>query len=1088
MIGASAVRPRILRSLAFSACLLGSACATTRPESAALLTATASSSGVVIEEVGEGSSLEKAGVRPGDLLLAWEREGGKGEIQTAFDWKWVETEQAPRGTVRLHGERHGVATSFEVPRGIWDAKARPWMAADLLQTYAEGRRQIEAGDIEAGVALWEPLVQRAEPTTTPGLRCWLLLQVSHAWSKKGQGDRARSALQAALAQAGDAQTRGALWEALGESYQYANEMAQAEASFRSALEAGETAWGESLLVARMLSRLGNLLRLQSRLDAATQLQGRALEIRQRWAPDSLEVVDSLHQLFALAYARKDRVAMSELFQRVWAIQERWPPDSLAMADTLGHLGTLEMDRNRFAEAAAALARAVAILERKAPESIQLATILARLGFVERILGDLESAEELLQRALAIRQKLAPESLGMAAILSNLGEIAQERGDLAAAAELFQLCVEIWAKAAPDGPEVAGSFNALGRVARLRGDLDEAWSLHHRALEISKRYPNRFLEAYSLRDLGMVAEARGDLELALDFHQRSLAIEERLAPGTIDEALALQQVGWLHHRAQRLNQAVQHLMRAVDALENQMGRLGGSQDLQANYRARYEEIYRSAIAVELERGHAAEAFHLVERSRARSFLTLLSERDLEFSSELPAALERSRRDNASRYDQTLRKLAQWTPAAGEEARETLHNELGRLRRERDEIAAEVRKASPRLAALREPQPLDLAAARKVLDSGTLALSYSVGKDQTALFAVTREGGLRVKILPIGEVQLRRDVEEFLKRVRSQEAPVDLARSLYGALIGPVADLVERSERVLILPDGPLHRLPFGALVRDKGGREQFLTEWKPLHSALSLTVYGTLRASEDEPSKAATTVVAFGDPRFSKDIATSGETGALIIRSPGLRSFDWAPLPYSRREVERIAEIYPGARLYLGENATEERAKAVAGEVRVLHFSTHGYLDDRTPLDSALVLTIPEGLPPGRDNGLLQVWEIFESVRLDADLVVLSACESALGRELSGEGLIGLTRAFQYAGARSVVATLWDVADQTTAELMARFHRHLAAGLSKDKALRAAQIELMREPVRITLASKQTIETDASAPYFWAAFQLFGDWR
>ena len=116
------------------------------------------------------------------------------------------------------------------------------------------------------------------------------------------------------------------------------------------------------------------------------------------------------------------------------------------------------------------------------------------------------------------------------------------------------------------------------------------------------------------------------------------------------------------------------------------------------------------------------------------------------------------------------------------------------------------------------------------------------------------------------------------------------------------------------------------------------------------------------------------------------------------------------------------------------------------------------------------------------------MRLDADLVVLSACESALGRELSGEGLIGLTRAFQYAGARSVVASLWDVADQTTAELMTRFHRHLATGLSKDEALRAAQIELIRESISITTANGQMMETDASAPFFWAAFQLFGDWQ
>ncbi|HEX7182638.1 MAG TPA: CHAT domain-containing protein, partial [Thermoanaerobaculia bacterium] len=288
--------------------------------------------------------------------------------------------------------------------------------------------------------------------------------------------------------------------------------------------------------------------------------------------------------------------------------------------------------------------------------------------------------------------------------------------------------------------------------------------------------------------------------------------------------------------------------------------------------------------------------------------------------------------------------------------------------------------------------------------------------------------------------------------------------------------------------------FGALVRDTAGRGQYLAEWKPLHTALSLTVYGALRASRGEPSRSAPAagqarLVAFGDPRYPKDLAPREPARDPVRRTlGGLRSFNWAALPYSRREVERIAETYPEARLYLGDEATEERAKSVGRDARILHFATHGYLDDRTPLDSALVLTIPEELLASQDNGLLQVWEIFESVRLDADLVVLSACESALGRELSGEGMIGLTRAFQYAGARSVVASLWSITDQVTAELMARFHHHYAAGLPKDEALRAAQIELIREPIRITTANEQALEMDASAPYFWAAFQLFGDRR
>jgi CHAT domain-containing protein len=151
-----------------------------------------------------------------------------------------------------------------------------------------------------------------------------------------------------------------------------------------------------------------------------------------------------------------------------------------------------------------------------------------------------------------------------------------------------------------------------------------------------------------------------------------------------------------------------------------------------------------------------------------------------------------------------------------------------------------------------------------------------------------------------------------------------------------------------------------------------------------------------------------------------------------------------------------------------------GSVRTLHFAVHGLLNERAPLDSALALTFPEQPAEGQENGLLHAWEILESVRVDADLVTLSACDSGLGQEMGGEGLVGLTRAFQVAGARSVLASLWSVSDASTAELMRRFYLQLAAGRSKDEALRRAQAEMLRAD-----GGKW------SHPFHWAAFQLVG---
>jgi CHAT domain-containing protein len=224
------------------------------------------------------------------------------------------------------------------------------------------------------------------------------------------------------------------------------------------------------------------------------------------------------------------------------------------------------------------------------------------------------------------------------------------------------------------------------------------------------------------------------------------------------------------------------------------------------------------------------------------------------------------------------------------------------------------------------------------------------------------------------------------------------------------------------------------------------------------------------------LVAFGDPRYP-----GAESGAQDPADPVLRDgvrLGWKlrPLPASRGEAQAIARLYPGAETFLGAAATEERAKSLPRDARYVHFACHGFVNDLFPLNSALALTIPETPTEGKDNGLLQAWEVFEGVRLDADLVTLSACGSGLGKEQAGEGLLGLTRAFQYAGARSVVASLWSVADDSTAQLMKRFYRELSRGRPKDEALRAAQMELINRSPRM------------SDPARWAAFQLFGDWR
>jgi CHAT domain-containing protein/Flp pilus assembly protein TadD len=694
-------------------------------------------------------------------------------------------------------------------------------------------------------------------------------------------------------------------------------------------------------------------------------------------------------------------------------------------------------------------------------------------------SDLEAAEGYHRRALALVEKLAPEGRETAFVLTSLGNLALLRGDFAAARTHLRRSQEIEEKMAPGSLRAAEGLESLARLEiDSGGDLAAAEASLRRVLAVSEqRAPESLGTSGLLRDLGEIAVRRGRLQEALALYRRALDLQSRLVPGSSGEAEMLHLLGRAERRAGRTQEGVRDLCRAIDVLDRQRARLGGTPEAKTSFEANLEDSYHACLEGLVDLGRPGEAFHVLERGRARSFLALLAERDLRLS-DLPPELAAERRRANAEYDRVQAELAPLSAGRDSAEIERLTGELRDLRTRQEEILARMRRESPRAAALQAPVPLDLAGSRAALDPGTVLLEYAVGRQKSWLFVVqpadAKGSGLSVFPLAIGAESLRSEVESF--RLLMKDPGSDLAelraqaRRLYSLLVRPAEPRIAGAKRILFSPDGPLHTLPFAALVR----RDEPLITWKPIHSVLSATVYAELtRARPKQRGPGEERLAAFGDPAYRSQ-APAGPADPEV-REAVRRGLVLTPLPFSSREVRDIAALYPQAQVYLGREATEERAKAIAPESHLIHFACHGVLDERFPLNSALALTLPEQPSEGRGNGLLQAWEIFESVRLDADLVTLSACDTALGREMAGEGLVGLTRAFQYAGARSVLASLWGVSDRSTALLMKRFYENLRSGKPKDEALRAAQIDQIRG-------------AEFSHPFHWAAFQLTGDWR
>ena len=875
-------------------------------------------------------------------------------------------------------------------------------------------------------------------------------------------------------------------EQRGAALEQKHDLAGAASAFHDAVGRRRQA-GQPIPEAEDLRRLGAIQLQQGEFDLSERSWKECLEIRRRLLPGSREEAVAWNGLGAVAFSRGDLRESERLYGRSLAIVEQVAPEGVEAARSAGNLGLVEYYRGDLERAEGLYRRALAIDEKIDPESEDVASPLNYLGVVAKNRGDFDSAEQFYRRALAIFEKKSPGSLSVAGMWNNLGVLAKERGDYSAAEDAQRKALEIRRRLAPDTFDVASSLNNLAELSLLRNDPDGAEPLLREALAIKeKTAPRSLFVATTLLALAEVHLRRTDLARAAEEARQVLEIRNQLAPGSLDQAEAFVVVAEVERAGGELEKAASDYKRAIEAIEEQRRKLGGTDMERAAFSGRSIGYYRDAVALLHDLKRDEEAFGLLERSRARELLSLIGRRDLHLDSSVSPDLlaERSRLD--SDYDRVQRQMGRIDPVARKEEADRLVARLFELRQRRSANDEKIWAASPRIRGMESPHTMSLSEARETLDPGMIVLSYSVGEKESLLFVFGsgKIPPLAVYELGAGREALQNEVGIFRNLILQERddpsarfAREEAGRRLFQRLVAPAAAAISGGKRILICPDGPLHLLPFGALSSGEAseGRRVFLAEWRPLHVAISVSMARELARRRGSIEAPASMLAAFGDPRPGSSPQTRGSEGAY--RSVAQRAQTLPAIPSSRQEVDSVALIFGDhAEKFVGPSATEERVTASATRARFLHLACHAVLDSRFPLDSALVLAPPEVEHPGSENGLLQAWEIYERLRMNADLVTLSACETALGKESGGEGLVGLVRAFQFAGARSVLASLWSISDRSTPALMAEFYRGIKARLPMDEALRRAQTASIRNSGR------------AAAPYFWSAFELQGDWR
>lgn len=750
------------------------------------------------------------------------------------------------------------------------------------------------------------------------------------------------------------------------------------------------------------------------------------------------------------------------------------------------------------------------------------------GHLARMHRDWEKARQHWEKAAASLEEFAPKSTFLAAVYNDLGVAAKNRNHYDLADHYYGQSADLYAAITPNSNKRANALYNRGSLARLQGRLVEAETFQRQSLQILEanrdQTPEKMFRRYTqLLFISMDRKNRDDVSRA------SVPALEWADRVTEDGAKAqlLNGLGAFFAETGALKEAEQHLLTVLDELKVKggekrelhralantnlglvhlnAGRLDEAQDALADGLGHLEEgtgyyAYNLRLQSEVARKQGAPEQGLALLTQALQTLpddttsgfdraSLLAEqaRCLMDLNDKRAA-ESVWTQAAQAYERQLDALGgnQFVQANFFMSAADSYRNLVRLHAERNDLEGAFRanerfrgpvlrrlfnglgrgvglNRSP-LQALRNQQWLDAEAVRRQLDPGTLLLSFCVLENETYVFALDRDRGLSMTTLPkAGRRPLSRQVEDYRKALRSVK-PNTLAdiqkrgRRLYGMLLEPLEERLLHAQRMVVCPDGLLSLLPFAALVRPGESATEwadipFLAKSLPIHTALSGTFYaGDIGRRDYRPDWTQEAVIqAFARPDHAAGL-------------------DLPDLPASSIEAANLAERFPSqTTIFEGRAANEHQVRQLEPDVDLIHFAGHALFDPDNPMNSALILT-----PDPRNDGKLATWEIQE-LNLNAELVVMSACETALGQDMGGEGLMGLTRSFQIAGAHSVVATLWRVEDQATSLFMDHFYTALSRGDSKDAALRFAQQTMIEHP-------------RFGHPNYWAAFQLSGDWQ
>jgi len=737
------------------------------------------------------------------------------------------------------------------------------------------------------------------------------------------------------------------------------------------------------------------------------------------------------------------------------------------------------------------------------------TTLSNIGVLYSDMGDYPKALEYVQQALSIEKSLGDQD-GLANSFRHIGQVYQKAGDSRKALEYYQQALPLL-RATGDRPGEAFTVAAISGIYGKLEEYQKSLESGQQALLLMRAVGSRSGQAGVLNNLGGVYKGLADYQKATESYLEALSLRKTVGDrdGEVVTYFNLASLEKAHGNLAEARRYYESGLTTQDSLRSAIA----SPELRATYFATRQAAYAGYInlLLRLEKSRPSEnlgrlAFETAENGRARSTLEMLRESHADIRQGAdPALLEKERSLTGRLTALSGRQVRLLSGKHTEEQAAAMQRDVDALETELQQVQAEIRKDSPRYAALTQPQPMTLSEVQSgVLDPSTVLLEYSLGPDASSLFVVTPDSlrtfelpkqeeidsaARRVyELLTVRNRRLKGETEAQRKaRIAQAERDYPEAASALTRMVLAPASAELKGKRLLVVADGALQYVPFGALP-EPGGTTPLIVEHEVV-SAPSATVMSAIRKEALSRKPARNLVAVLADPVFeANDPRVTGGGGDRSGAAPDVRleraavdtgvAEDGLHLPrlvFTRDEAKSIAGL-----AHRGFQALDFRANlatatsADLGSYRIVHFATHGLLNAEHPGLSGLVLSLVNEQGEPRD-GFLSLSAVY-NLNLNADLVVLSACQTALGKEIRGEGMVGLVRGFMYAGAPRVVASLWKVDDVATSLLMERFYRGMLVEKQPPAAaLRAAQVALWKQ-------------ARWSSPYYWAAFLMQGEWR